>query len=200
MNRRIPYLLAFSIFAVVFVAYLLPNASLLAETRRLMGFYPIWVIIQALAPAIVAAGGTVALVSIGGWNRIISVVVTVAPSFFIWASSVMLIYAIGVTVTGLLLYVAIALISSAIFYMVRSSRIRNKYDDRTAEQLVNRALWQNMTGEQLRDSKGKPDKIDNEVTRTVEREIWHYGKINKNRYRLSVYVDNGHVTGWNQAG
>jgi hypothetical protein len=59
-------------------------------------------------------------------------------------------------------------------------------------------IWQGMTKEQLVDSWGRPEDVDQKVYKTKTKEIWKYGQMGKNRYRERVYAEDGVVVGWQQ--
>jgi len=81
----------------------------------------------------------------------------------------------------------------------RLAYLRAKYNDEDVVQKIYAGhVWQGQSEEQLRDSLGKPNAIDNKLLKTMTREIWKYHPSGINRYRLRITVDNGRVAGWDQ--
>lgn len=81
----------------------------------------------------------------------------------------------------------------------RLAYLRAKYNDEDVVQKIYTGhVWQGQSEEQLRDSLGKPNAIDNKLLKTMTREIWKYHPSGINRYRLRITVDNGRVAGWDQ--
>jgi hypothetical protein len=66
--------------------------------------------------------------------------------------------------------------------------------------IMDQKIWSGMSSEQLLDSLGKPEGVDQAVNVKKVREIWKYGKIGHNRYRNRITVDNGRVAGWTAKG
>jgi len=72
-----------------------------------------------------------------------------------------------------------------------------KYNDSgIVNKIINNEIWLNMTEEQLMDSKGYPDDIDEKVTKTKKIETRKYGQIGKNRFKLKIKLVNGIVVEW----
>lgn len=81
----------------------------------------------------------------------------------------------------------------------RLTYLRAKYNDEDVVQKIYAGhVWQGQSEEELRDSLGKPNAIDNKLLKTMTREIWKYHPSGINRYRLRITVDNGRVAGWDQ--
>lgn len=75
----------------------------------------------------------------------------------------------------------------------------NKYKDEVlVEKLMSRSFWQGQTGEQLTDSLGLPEDINEQVLKTMKKEIWKYDKTGNNRYALKITIENGKVIGWDK--
>lgn len=105
-------------------------------------------------------------------------------------------------VTPVAILVAIVLLVWFYKYSQKQKRLaylRAKYNDEDVVQKIYAGhVWQGQSEEQLRDSLGKPDAIDNKLLKTMTREIWKYHPSGINRYRLRITVDNGRVAGWDQ--
>ena len=69
-----------------------------------------------------------------------------------------------------------------------------------ADMIMDGKIWSGMSSEQLLDSLGKPEGVDQAVNVKKIREIWKYGKVGQNRYRNRITVDNGRVAGWTAKG
>jgi len=79
----------------------------------------------------------------------------------------------------------------------RRKRLLAKYgDNETSRDLIAARIWTGETAEQLRDSLGQPEDVDQKVLKTKSREIWKYGHKGGNRYGLRITVENGAVVGW----
>lgn len=59
-------------------------------------------------------------------------------------------------------------------------------------------LWIGQTAEQLRDSYGEPEDIDEKVMKTRRREIWKYDQVGANRYSTKITLDDGIVVRWDK--
>jgi hypothetical protein len=79
----------------------------------------------------------------------------------------------------------------------RLSCLRQKYGDEDVVQKIYQGFfWQGQTQEQLLESLGAPEAVDNNVLRTKIKEVWKYHPRGANRYALRITVENGHVSGW----
>ncbi|OJY42549.1 MAG: hypothetical protein BGP08_18590 [Rhizobiales bacterium 64-17] len=78
----------------------------------------------------------------------------------------------------------------------RREKLVAKYGEVIAEKIIARKVWQGMTSEQLIESWGQPEDLDEKVLKAKTKEIWKYGCNGKNRYRQRVYVENNEVVGW----
>jgi hypothetical protein len=79
----------------------------------------------------------------------------------------------------------------------RRGYLMDKYcNGRLVELILNSKLWEQQTAEQLRDSLGDPDDVDEKVMKSKRRETWKYFPAGANRFALRVVVENGLVTGW----
>lgn len=76
---------------------------------------------------------------------------------------------------------------------------RNKYlldkyqDEPLVEKLIGGYFWIGQSSEQLLDSMGNPEDIDEKVLKTKTKEIWKYGCLGRNRYSTKITIENGIV-------
>ena len=81
----------------------------------------------------------------------------------------------------------------------RREALLHKYQDpETVAAIMTRSFWQGQTDEQLVDSLGNPEDIDQKVLKTKKKEIWKYHHQGGNRYGLRITLENDHVVGWDQ--
>ncbi|QBQ55050.1 hypothetical protein [Nitrosococcus wardiae] len=85
----------------------------------------------------------------------------------------------------------------------RREKLMNKYrDEELVEELMNGSFWKGQTYDQLIDSLGNPEeveeKIEEGIIKTKKKEIWKYDKHGGNRYGLSITLENGVVVGWDK--
>lgn len=74
-----------------------------------------------------------------------------------------------------------------------------KYGDKEiVERLMGRMFWVGQSTEQLLDSLGSPEAIDQKVLKTKKKEIWKYNHRGGNRYGLRITLDNDEVVGWDK--
>jgi len=77
--------------------------------------------------------------------------------------------------------------------------LMSKYNDvKLVEDIMSKSIWENQTAEQLLESIGKPEGIDEKVLKTKKKEIWKYEHRGGNRYGLRVTLDDDIVVGWDQ--
>lgn len=62
------------------------------------------------------------------------------------------------------------------------NQIINKYGLEIGRKIINQDFWIGMTGEQLKDSKGEPDKIEREILKTKTKETYIYGNKSSGDY------------------
>jgi len=81
----------------------------------------------------------------------------------------------------------------------RRSLLMSKYQDsELVNNIMERSFWQGQTSEQLMDSLGSPEDIDEKILKTKKKEIWKYNHQSGNRYGLRITLDNDIVVGWDQ--
>lgn len=84
-------------------------------------------------------------------------------------------------------------------YRQRRKHLIERYGDaETARRMMRGIVWQGETAEQLRESLGEPEDIDEKVLKTKRKEVWKYRRTGKNRFGLRVTLDDGIVTAWDK--
>ena len=77
--------------------------------------------------------------------------------------------------------------------------IDSKYEFKDdVRRILKKELWIGETLEQVVDSFGQPEDIEEKVSQTKTRRILKYGRDKKMRFRLVIVVENGLVVGWNR--
>jgi len=100
---------------------------------------------------------------------------------------------LGLAVLAVALWVAI----SVVLKRRRRKHLIDKYgSELIADKIMDRQVWQGMTSEQLVDSWGRPEDVDEKVYKTKTKQTWKYGKTGKNRFKQRVYVEDSYVVGW----
>jgi len=80
---------------------------------------------------------------------------------------------------------------------LRLSYLLEKYGDtQLVSRIMSGAIWETMTSEQLYDSVGQPEAVDQKYLNSKSREVWKYDHLGANRYGLRVTLENGTVVGW----
>jgi len=98
----------------------------------------------------------------------------------------------------------VAVIGLVIWYQLvknkkRGEELMEKYQDsELVEALMSRSFWQGQTSEQLTDSLGPPQDIDQKILKTKKKEVWKYNHQGGNRYGLRITLDDDKVVGWDQ--
>ena len=98
----------------------------------------------------------------------------------------------------------VAVIGLVIWYRAaqkskRREELMEKYKDKElVDALMSRSFWQGQTADQLLDSLGKPEDIDQKILKTKKKEVWKYNHQGGNRYGLRITLDNDEVVGWDQ--
>lgn len=81
----------------------------------------------------------------------------------------------------------------------RLSYLRDKYKNEDVVQKIYEGyFWVGQTAQQLTDSLGQPEAIDNKLLKTRVKEVWKYNRQGVNRFSLRITVENGRVIGWDQ--
>ena len=110
----------------------------------------------------------------------IALIITAVIKFFENVGLLPLIIVICACVVAFLLYRAIK----------KKKRVRyleQKYvNKRKVEKIINGDIWQGETAEQLVDSIGNPDVIDDTLLKTQKKVVWKYGRRGAKSYNLIV--------------
>lgn len=101
-----------------------------------------------------------------------------------------------VPIVGLIAIVAIIIGLRVTKHRQRLTYLRGKYPEAEVQRILAKTLWQGQTDEQLTDTLGHPAAVDRKVLKTIRREVWKYGRMSAQRYRLRVTVEDSHVIGW----
>lgn len=81
----------------------------------------------------------------------------------------------------------------------RLTYLREKYkNEEVVQDIMASRIWQGQTANQLTDTLGEPEDIDNKVLKTMKREVWKYEHRGGNRYGLRITVEDDEVVGWDQ--
>jgi hypothetical protein len=81
----------------------------------------------------------------------------------------------------------------------RERRLLAKYvDPELVRKLVLKQTWVGQTSEQLVDSVGRPEDVDQKVLKTKKKEVWKYGHKGGGRYAYRITLDNDVVVGWDE--
>lgn len=81
----------------------------------------------------------------------------------------------------------------------RRTALMKKYQDEDlVDSLMSQSFWQGQTADQLMDSLGNPEDIDQKILKTKKKEVWKYNYQGANRYGLRITLDNDLVVGWDQ--
>lgn len=112
-----------------------------------------------------------------------------------------------IDVTGWVLPVVVVVVIIGLVIASRANKrrkrleaLRHKYPEEIVQRILGGQIWQGQTEEQLIDAIGSPAEVDTKVLKTMQREIWKYGRISAKRFRLRITVENGMVAGWDQKG
>ena len=82
---------------------------------------------------------------------------------------------------------------------LRLSYLLEKYrEEPVVKRIMRGTIWEEMTSEQLFDSVGQPEAVDQKYLKSRSREVWKYEHLGANRYRLRVTLENGLVIGWDK--
>jgi len=121
---------------------------------------------------------------------------------------------------GELLFVAVVACAALLFWLAHKAKLKRQAEERRrleeefrqrreqlvakygseqiADDILAHKIWQGMTSEQLVDSWGQPEDLDEKVYKQKTKKTWKYGQTGKNRYSQRVYTENGVVVGWKQ--
>ncbi|KJZ12565.1 hypothetical protein TW85_15835 [Marinomonas sp. S3726] len=81
----------------------------------------------------------------------------------------------------------------------KRNKLMQKYNDENiVNNIMNQTIWQGQTSDQVAESLGQAEDIDQKVLKTKKKEIWKYGSEGGNRYQLRITLENDVVVGWDQ--
>lgn len=81
----------------------------------------------------------------------------------------------------------------------RIAFLQQKYNDESVVRgIISKSFWVGATESMLIDSIGDPEDKDREVMKRKTKETWKYHKKQANQYYLKIYIENGHVVGWDK--
>lgn len=101
-----------------------------------------------------------------------------------------------------LIIVIVACILAFLLFMSIKKKKRLKYLEQKyvnkikVEKIINREIWQGETAEQLVDSIGNPDVVDDKLLKTHKKVVWKYRHRGSKRYKLIVNLEKGLVVNW----
>jgi hypothetical protein len=79
---------------------------------------------------------------------------------------------------------------------MRWKHLIKKYGPEIGKLIFAKRVWQGMTTEQLLDSWGDPEDLDEKVLKSKTKQVWKYGNNGRNRYRQRVFIEDSVVVGW----
>ena len=81
----------------------------------------------------------------------------------------------------------------------RRKKLMQKYNNEDiVNNIMSQIIWQGQTANQIIESLGQAEDVDQKVLKTKKKEIWKYGFEGGNRYRLRITLENDVVVGWDQ--
>ena len=120
----------------------------------------------------------------------VALIITAVIKFFQNVGLLPLIIVIGVCVVAFFLY-------RALKKRRRLKYLEQKYvNKKKVEKIINGDIWQGETAEQLIDSIGNPDVIDDKLLKTQKKVVWKYGRRGAGGYNLIVNLEKGLVVSW----
>ena len=120
----------------------------------------------------------------------VALLITAVIKFFQNVGLLPLIIVIGVCVVAFFLY-------RALKKRRRLKYLEQKYvNKKKVEKIINGDIWQGETAEQLIDSIGNPEVIDDKLLKTQKKVVWKYGRRGAFGYNLIVNLEKGLVVSW----
>jgi len=98
----------------------------------------------------------------------------------------------------LLVVLCVGLIWGAAHYGRRVELMKKYNDAEIVTMIMGKRFWQGQTQEQLLDSLGRPQDIDETVMKTKLKQVWKYQSQGSNRYGLRITLEDRTVVGWKQ--
>ena len=82
---------------------------------------------------------------------------------------------------------------------IRRARLLTKYGDAAVvDAIMEQKIWQGMSAEQLLESWGRPEDVDQKTLKSKVALTCKYGQTGKNRFSSRVHLENDVVVGWEQ--
>lgn len=134
-------------------------------------------------------------------SRVIGVLIVLGIAA-VMATSQFLVKALGgrLFIVLLLAGVLLFLFRKPIQKWRRRVYIRTKYENsEIADRIINQTIWVGQTAEQLRDTFGKPVRVDTTVQGNKKTERWGYGHQGNNAFLLVAILEESVVTGWHSS-
>ena len=120
----------------------------------------------------------------------VALIITAVIKFFQNVGLLPLIIVIGVCVVAFFLY-------RALKKRRRLKYLEQKYvNKKKVDKIINGDIWQGETAEQLIDSIGNPEVIDDKLLKTQKKVVWKYGRRGAGGYNLIVNLEKGLVVSW----
>ena len=120
----------------------------------------------------------------------VALIITAVIKFFQNVGLLPLIIVIGACVVAFFLY-------RALKKRRRVKYLEQKYvNKKKVEKIINGDIWHGETAEQLIDSIGNPDVIDDKLLKTQKKVVWKYGRRGAGGYNLIVNLEKGLVVSW----
>jgi hypothetical protein len=105
----------------------------------------------------------------------------------------------NVIFVGIIVVIIFSVLVKIMSKKARRAKLMEKYNnDQLVDAIMRQSFWIGQTKEQLVDSLGNPQDIDEKVLKTKTKEIWKYNHSGGNRYGLRITIENGEVIGWDK--
>jgi Flp pilus assembly protein TadB len=101
-----------------------------------------------------------------------------------------------------LIIVIVACVLAVYLYRAIKKKKRLRYleqkyvNKKKVEKIINREIWQGETADQLIDSIGNPEVVDDKNLKTQKKAVWKYGRRGSKGYNLIVNLEKGIVVNW----
>lgn len=123
---------------------------------------------------------------------------------FIVCALIMILYDVGFWILYVPIILGVATFIIRLYlkrrtFLLRKELLFNKYgNEALVDKILGRYFWQGQTSEQLFDSLGKPQGVDQKILKTKKKEVWKYNHQGGNRFGLRITLDNDIVVGWDK--
>jgi len=83
----------------------------------------------------------------------------------------------------------------------RRQHLMNLYnDEEIVDRIIEKIIWNGETEDQVRQSLGDPESVDQAVLKGKKSEVWKYYQYAKGRFHLRVTLEDAFVVGWEKKG